>query len=814
MTSNTIVIPSKASLYAFGAEMASKVDGMNMRPLNKLFWSPRPRTFINSKFVYRRITEDTHICTYDFSNLSLLKGAGTLPKSIDFTAKTSGRMNCVIYWATIELWDKISLTSNPSSSVFKSIHPLYQSVSEMKMTPPPPSPPPQPARDPHSKQSPSQSPRQNSENTNTTTKDSKPINTDNSNKEGSTDYYVGDDIFSYRRFFVYRTKEGTIILSEGIRHIDGRREMPVLISFPVNPKPVIPPTLYSTLMSRARCCAYRKGLEAVLKAKVAGTTVLSLNSGAGIVPMLAATNGAECVVGTEEHTSLWKASQQVLRANEPSPGAFGTVNLINSESTQVMPGLTPGFEKRASVCVFEGFTSRLVGNGLISALEHAHKYLVSAGCCAVPAVVTVYGALVDMYRTEITCKGPKVNVSGLNEIMLGMNEDLDLPSSAFLTKPFSIFKFNFGMNPMCNIPKGGIVNIDARAITQGVASGVAMWFEIDMDGTSKVILTNGPQGFPSSARPYSLLEEIAENAGVYSLRSVWGQNVNWFNSPYQVAKGSKISLKAYYTNSNINVAVNKYSRDVTQMDVHPLVAGKGSSEICSKRAMLRVKLRKILTKRADKVPDVVNTALMGSRKVIKKGKKGSAKGKRKSGGNGGNEGNSKKSAKRKDTYEDDEDDEDEDDYEEDEEDDYEDEDDEDEEDSDSWEDEDDENEYYSDDDDDDDEEDGNGSDEDDDDDREEEEDEDENEEDGNDSDGGPGNNNNNGDEYLDGNKKSSGRVKEDLSYLEDEYDEEDYDEDEEDDIWNILGAITENAVELGIDPDIAADFILDLCRDF
>ena len=792
MTSNTIVIPSKASLHAFGAEMASKVDGMNMRPLNKLFWSPRPRTFINSKFVYRRITEDTHICTYDFSDPSLLKGAGSPPRTIDFTAKASGRMNCVIYWVSIELWDKITISSNPSSGNFKSLRPLYQSVSEMKMTPPPPPSPPQ---DPHGKQSHSQSPRQNSENTNKSSNDSKSINTA---KEGPADHYAGEDIFSYRRFFVYRTKEGTIVLSEGVRHVDVRREMPVLISFPVNPKPVIPPSLYSTLMSRAHCLAYRRGLDAALKSRAAGTTVLSLNSGAGIVPMLAATNGAECVIGTEEHTSLWKASQQVLRANEPSPGAFGTVSLINSESTQIMPGVTPGFGARASVCVFEGFNGRLLGNGLIAALEHAHKYLVSAGCCAVPALVTVYGALVDLYKTEIVCKGPKINVSGLNEIMLGMNEDLDLPSSVFITKPFPIFKFNFGMSPMCNIPKGGSVNIDARVTTQGVASGVAIWFEVDMDGTGKAILTNAPQSFPSSGRSYGLLEDMAENAGLYSMRGVWGQNVNWFNSPYQVAKGSKITLKAYYTNSDINVVVNKYSRDVTQMDVHPLVAGKGSSEICSKRAVLRVKLRKMLTKRPDKVPDPVDTVPMGSRKVVKKGKKGSTKAKR----------NRKKAAKGKEVYDDDDDDDEE--YDEDEEDEVDGDYDEDG-DSDSWEgeedddedDEDDENEYYSDGEDD---EEGEESDED--------EDEDESDEESGSS--------NSGDEYLDGNKgngkggnkKSSARVKEDLSYLDDEYDEEDYDEDDEDDIWNILGAITENAVELGIDPDIAADFILDLCRDF
>lgn len=825
MTKSTIVIPCRAMLYAFGAEMASKVDGMNMKPINKLLWTPRPCTFNHSKYVYRKITEDAHIYTYDFSDLSLLKGPGCLPKTVKFTARSSGRMNCIVYWASIELWDKITISSNPSMSGSRSLNPLFQIVSEMKMAPP----------QPQQTQMQSSLSAHKQDGTSDTSKGG------NSSEANSNISLSGDDIFSHRKFYVYCTKEDTVILSEELRHIDTRREIPVLISFPLNPKPALPPSVYSTLMSRVRCCAYHKGIELALRGRDPETTVLSINSGTGVVPMFAAMGGVERVVGTEERPSLWKASQQVLRANEPRAGAFNAVNIINSESTQIMPGLTPGLAEKASVCVYEGFGPRLLGNGLLAALDHARKYLLYAGCTTVPAAVTVYGALVDLYRTEIAYKGAKINISGLNDVMLGMSEEFDVPQSSLISKPFSIFKFNLGKDPVCNIPKGGFVNIDARITGQGVVSGVALWFDVDMDGTGKVVLTTSPQILPSSNKPYTFLDDMSESAGMYYMRDIWGQHVTWFDTPYHVSKGSKISLKACYTSSDINVTVSKYSREVSPVDARPLISKRELDDICAKRALLRVKLRRMLTKRADKVPEMVGAPYMecgkdnsgnssnnNSRRRRRRKKRNGGKGHgRKVKGKGddaepGEKGGKKVSRNRgandgiDNVVDNDYDSGDSDISSSEDGGEYDDDDDEEEE-----------NERYSD-------EDSGSESNDEDEDESEESDDSEGESDSCDSgDDGldgcydedgegcdvSGNVDGNGDgkrvlSSVSSSSSSQGWVKEDLSYLDDEYDEEDYDDDDEDDIWNILGAIAENAVELGIEPDIASDFILDLCRDF
>lgn len=909
MTPNTIVVPAKATLYAFGAEMASKVDGVNVKPLQKLFWSPRPRTFHETKHVYRRITDDVPVCSYDFSDISLLKGADGFVKTVKLPATASGRMNCVLYWASIELWKGITISTKPGSGSCRSLHPLYQSVTEVKMAPPPPPPPQQ------QQQSSSSSlvttsttstiaqkgTTSSNTNSNNNTKD-KSINS-NSNSDNSSggvgsggsssSVIVGSEdgkggVFSQRKFYMYRTKEGTVILSEHLRRVDTRREMPVLLAFPVNPRPAIPPDAYSALLCRMRCQAYRRGINAAVKRSAPEATVLSISSGAGLAPMFAAEAGAGCVVGTEERTSLCRAAQQVLRVNEPHPGAYSAVSLVGLESTQVAPGRTPGFGTRATVCVCEALGGRLLGSGLISAIDHAQRYLLAAGCATVPASATVYGALVDTYMTEVVCKGCRVNVSALNGIMPGISEEIDvsaagLQRSAFLTKPFALFKFKFGSRPMCNIAPGGCVSIDTRIVVPGIITAVAIWFELDMDGTGNTILTNSPQAFSPVIKNLTY-DDVTEAIGVYNIRTVWGQTVTWLPTPYQAPRGAKVSLKACYTHNEVSVTVTKGSRDISPIGMPACVPpGMGATydKLYKRRAVLRVKLRKILTRRVDKPLEeerggfndgrIVTTAALrkgrkGAQKrrlMRRKKRAGCAAGTKETAGAKVARGDSSNGSSDGEGDEENEYDGNEEEVEEEEEncaysecdDDYYD--------------------YYGSEGDDDSSsvsEDGNwedggsdidggggsgsgGGDNDGSDGTDDGEDGgngsnndgrsngengkcgcgcgceggtagySDDEEDGCSSSGSSSDSSRGGDSGSDedGNcsycyrrkmEKEGTAVKEGMSYLDDEHDEEDNDDDDDDDIWNILGAITENAVELGIDPDVASEFILDLCRDF
>ena len=285
---------------------------------------------------------------------------------------------------------------------------------------------------------------------------------------------------------------------------------------------VIPAWHFAMMNDRPRNDAY----QAAIQRLVPGKRVLDIGTGTGLLAMMAARAGAKSVTTCEAVAPIAEQAVKIIARN----GLSDRVSVIARRSTELAVGT--GLTERAQILVTETFSSDLLGEGVLPAVEHAHQYMLTPDAIVIPRVAAaraylIGGAEIEAMLFAGTSNGfdlslfndfaPPILAASMNNI------DHDV-----LSDDFELFRFDFRSKRFPMESR----DIDVAAIKSGVAAGLVQWIWLDLDGTS-----------PYENRPSRAVH----------LDGHWTQILHRFPRPLAVRQGAALRLSVRHDRQQISV---------------------------------------------------------------------------------------------------------------------------------------------------------------------------------------------------------------------------------------------------------------------
>ena len=351
-----------------------------------------------------------------------------------------------------------------------------------------------------------------------------------------------------------------------------------------------PKSALRTLSDVPRLQAYESALAEVLKKRQNGAHVLALSSGGGILPLLASRAGAGRVTAIERSRMLYRMAKQILSSNMDAPGtenvrllarslfAVGGPGEEEKEEEEDLPEEgAPGKSKnseeltenvmhsRADILVTDLLDHTALGMGLLPALDHAARFLLTPGAQVLPARVRIRAVLVELSL-------PRINGFDLSPLdsyrWYPGDERVDLQrlphkplSATFLAHTLDLqgrvdaaqqqWKLLESVNDEKSESKNegekkkaaadweADFELDIEIIADGKWNAVAFWFELDMYGSEKedaLHISSG--GLTISPSPVS----SSSGEELLPVGRSWGQALQYLD-PRILRKGSTIQLR-------------------------------------------------------------------------------------------------------------------------------------------------------------------------------------------------------------------------------------------------------------------------------
>ncbi|XP_076813930.1 protein arginine N-methyltransferase 7-like isoform X1 [Clavelina lepadiformis] len=271
--------------------------------------------------------------------------------------------------------------------------------------------------------------------------------------------------------------------------------------------------------------------------------VLDIGTGTGLLSMMAAKSGADAVTAIEVFTPMAEVAKTVTRQN-----GFTNIKILNKHSTEVTFGEDGDMKEKANIIVTELFDTELIGEGALSAYQHAHQFLMDENCIAVPHRAIMYVTIVESptMRAWHEMKPIHIPRPGKTSVVVKPNDEMiqgpgvpavhDIQLSQFplnkiktITEPVEIFDFCWGNKTISDQPKGNVITI--KNCKSGNAEVVLSWWDLEMDQHAKIILSTAP--YWSHPTPSCM-----------QWRDHWMQSVYFLPNPCQCDEGGTLYLKA------------------------------------------------------------------------------------------------------------------------------------------------------------------------------------------------------------------------------------------------------------------------------
>ena len=265
-----------------------------------------------------------------------------------------------------------------------------------------------------------------------------------------------------------------------------------------------------------RNLAYSEGLKAVI---TPGKTVFEVGTGSGLLAMMAARFGARKVVTCEAVDLVAHTASEIVRRNNYQD----QVSVLAKPSFEVQLGTD--LPEKADVLLHEIFSSELLGEHVLSALEDAKARLLKEGGEVLPARGSLMIALVsgDELGTELHVdKVFGFDLSPFNTIYPKKRpiHREDLPR-VLLSADVEAFRFDFVAQSQFPPERK---RIDILAVTGGLCYGVIQWVRFEFG--QGVVFEN----HPSRSRP------VAN----------WQHTVYLFDTPVQLEAGEVVTINAMH----------------------------------------------------------------------------------------------------------------------------------------------------------------------------------------------------------------------------------------------------------------------------
>jgi Flp pilus assembly protein TadD len=237
---------------------------------------------------------------------------------------------------------------------------------------------------------------------------------------------------------------------------------------------IVSPWHFAMLGDERRNAAY----ETAIRKVVAGKDVLDIGTGAGLLALMAARAGAAKVISCETIPLIAARAREIITRN-----AFGDrITVVPKKSTLL--SVPADMARRADVLVTETFSSGLITEGILQAIEHAHESLLADGANIIPCAGSVMGYLAGGRALQTMLFAHDVagfDLSPFNEFgppMLPVN--LDQVPHSILSQDTQLIRFDFHQTQF----PAGEWPVQFRAVSHGLCIGVVQWIRLELDAVT------------------------------------------------------------------------------------------------------------------------------------------------------------------------------------------------------------------------------------------------------------------------------------------------------------------------------------------
>ncbi len=284
---------------------------------------------------------------------------------------------------------------------------------------------------------------------------------------------------------------------------------------------VVPPWHLPMMNELDRNQAYLEGIEAVVKPH---SEVFEIGAGSGLLSLMAGRAGAQRVTACEAEELVAETANAVVLANHLE----ARVRIIAKPSYEVQLGVD--LPERADVLVHEIFSSELISEHVLPAIEDAKARLLKPDAQIVPEAASVMIALVGGDLLGKYLHVDRVfgfDLSPFNRIspkkIPFYREDL---TPEFLSPDIEAFRFDFRRD--VHFP-AETKSLEVVADRSGLAYGVIQWIRLDMN--PKISFANHPR------HPKAV--------------SNWQHVVYRFDAPLAVASGQSVLISAAHDRQSL-----------------------------------------------------------------------------------------------------------------------------------------------------------------------------------------------------------------------------------------------------------------------
>ena len=264
----------------------------------------------------------------------------------------------------------------------------------------------------------------------------------------------------------------------------------------------------------ARNDAFHRGLQAAVKP---ADTVFEIGTGSGLLAMMAARLGAARVVTCEAVPLIAGTASDIVRRN----GLQERVTVLAKPSHEVRVG--GDLPARADVLVHEIFSSELLGENVLPAIEDAKARLLKPGGRILPSAASIMVALVsgdDLERNLYVDEAFGFDLSGFNAIHPKRRplyrEDL---APVLLSEPHEAFRFDFAARSSFPAERK---TIRIKATQPGRCLGLIQWIRVELG--AGIVYENAP--------------------GPRQPVSNWQHTIYGLESPRDIAAGEVVAFDA------------------------------------------------------------------------------------------------------------------------------------------------------------------------------------------------------------------------------------------------------------------------------
>lgn len=283
---------------------------------------------------------------------------------------------------------------------------------------------------------------------------------------------------------------------------------------------IAPPWHIPMINEKERNEAYFEGLK---NANIQSSDVVfEIGTGSGLLSLMAAKLGAEQVVTCEAKKSVANIAKKVVKKN----GFAKRISVVASTSSNIQVGKQ--LSRKADVLIHEIFSSELLNEGVLPAIEDAKKRLLASNARIVPAQASIMVALAggeelfSNYRAGISFGFDLSEFNNSQPRKLPIfREDLHME---LMSNDVPAFTFDF--QNQSEYPSEQ-KTLDIEATSDGLCIGLIQWISIGF--SDAVSFENHPNSSKNTSN--------------------WQRILYRFDNPKEVKRGDILSIEAVHDRS-------------------------------------------------------------------------------------------------------------------------------------------------------------------------------------------------------------------------------------------------------------------------